>query len=177
MLNKSILIALASAALLFACSEDETSSTPAPTLAIKVNPTSIAQNGSFHVSLTVTNYTVREPTAEEEAAVEAGTFPSDSSVGHYHLYVDSTDMSPLDADGAELEKDEVLPCALESAIEPGEHKLIARLHGLDHKILLPEVTATAAITVTKGDCSATGNGSASGAGGGSPSGSGGAGGH
>ena len=163
MRNTSILLA-ASAAVLFACSKEETSSTPAPTLAMKVNPTTIVQNGSFHVSLTATNFTIKEPTAEEEAAIEAGTFPIDSSVGHYHLHVDSTETTPLDMDGAELEKDAVLPCALDSAIEPGEHTLIARLHTLDHKILLPEVTASAAITVTKGDCTAPGTGGAGGAG-------------
>jgi hypothetical protein len=150
------LTVLASASACSSKHEHDPQPGPPPTLKLTVTPTTIPQNTKFHVTVAVTNFTIAEHQHDDHV---------DPTVGHWHLYVDSTDTDPLEQDGAALEKDLVLPCALAKPIDPGAHKLIARLHFLDHKIVTPEVTSSVDVTVTKGTCM-------SGAGGGGTGGSG-----
>ncbi len=160
------LLALGTAAS--ACSSKSNDNAPAaapPTLTMTVTPTTIAQNGMFHVKIATTNFTIKDIGADAEKAIENGTAKADPTVGHYHIYLDSTDQTPIDEDGADVEKDETMPCALDNPVNPGAHKLIARLHYSTHKIVLPEVTSTVPVTVTAGKCMGTGGAGGAGAGG------------
>jgi hypothetical protein len=60
--------------------------------------------------------------------------------GHHHIYLDSFDTNPLSmSSDAEVE--------LTVTASVGPHRLIVRLHGLDHKIIEPQITDEAAITI------------------------------
>ena len=125
---------------------------PPPGVTITVKPTTVAQDGTVHLSIKTTNFTL-------ESDADSQTHAFDPAKGHYHVYLDSTETGPLTDDHA-AELDLVIPG--KTAV-PGPHKLILRLQYEDHKIVTPETTSTVAITVTPG--SASGTGGAGGAGG------------
>ncbi len=163
------LFAFASLALVCAASACSTKTEPnpvpgppPPTLAMTITPTTIAQLGKFHVKMAVTNFTIKDIGVAAEMAIESGKIAADPTVGHWHLYVDSTDTDPLEEDGTTLEKDLLLPCALAKPIDPGAHTLIGRLHFTSHKIVFPEVTSKVDVTVTKGTCTSGAGGGGSG---------------
>lgn len=64
------------------------------------------------------------------------------TVGHVHIYIDDLMTNPL-AQQTHPEGDFVIPADATA----GEHRLIARLHSADHKIIEPQVILEQPITV------------------------------
>lgn len=135
---------VALAYLALACGE-----TPAPTVALSLTPSTIASGGTTRADVTVTDFElVAEDTAHTHtlaSAHEAGgeEHEGDHEIvrsGHYHLYLDSLETNPI-------------AMATEPSVEltitasTGAHKVIARLHGIDHRIIEPQVTAEATLTI------------------------------
>src|ERR1051326_8939127 len=112
---KSLFACIAVAALGSACSK-KVDNGPPPTLTMTVTPTTITQNGKFHVKMAVANFTIKDIGAAAQKAIELGQAPNDPTVGHWHLYIDSTDADPIEEDGTALEKDEVRPCKIDTDI-------------------------------------------------------------
>ena len=84
---------------------------------------------------------------EEEEEEEVGSGASaDDNLGHVHIYFDSFDTNPIiQLEDGSPEGDGEIPA--DAAVGP--HVLIARLHGTDHLIIEPEVTAEADFEVTE----------------------------
>lgn len=118
--------------------------TPAPEITeFTVDPTEIPVGGQADVHVVVENFSLTEH-SEASTAHEDGGEHAEGEVqsGHVHVYLDDVESNPLvmmsGADGS---------LTIPSGTTTGPHVLIARLHGDDHLIVEPEVTAEVMIEV------------------------------
>jgi hypothetical protein len=129
-------------ALTAACGED-----PAPTVSAVVSPDTFVSGSTVTVTVTTTHFEIRDPagTSHQHLRVQAGDHEeheeSVANAGHYHVYLDSTEVNPLGMGSAST-----LDVVVDST--PGAHKLIIRLNDDSHAFLKPEVKAEVPITVT-----------------------------
>lgn len=79
---------------------------------------------------------------EHEGGVDPISADTGCTVGHVHVYLDDLMTEPL-AQITVASGDVVLP----AGIEPGEHRLINRLHDASHKIIEPQVVVEHPITI------------------------------
>lgn len=141
-LMRAHLVLLLSSGLALACGE-----TPAPTVAIALTPDRIASGGTTRADITVTDF---ELVAEEhshlsvaarghevEGEPDPSAFPR---TGHYHIYLDSFEVNPLVMGTAPSVELTVTASA-------GPHRVLVRLHGTDHRIIEPQITSEATLTI------------------------------
>ena len=128
-----------------ACGEE-----PAPTVSATVSPDTFVSGSTVTVTVTTTNFEVRDPagTSHQHLRVQAGEHDGHDgheesvvNAGHYHVYLDSTEINPLGMGYAPT-----LDVAVSGT--PGAHKLIIRLNDDSHAFLKPEVKAEVPITIT-----------------------------
>jgi hypothetical protein len=145
------LLALVSAA---ACGSD-----PSPTIAVTADRTSFTSGSTVTFTVTVTDFELRDPastahsghalraahdtsghglTPTHEAGADGEHYLTDG--GHYHVYLDSTDVNPI-----RMSWQPTLSMAVTASAGP--HRLIFRLNGDDHRFLVPEIKAEVAVTV------------------------------
>jgi hypothetical protein len=141
-------------ALVFGCSGND-EELPPPTIQVSVSPDTIASGDMVTVTVQVENFSL--PTdqdhdhdhleLEPSGALQAGASPAKHGddyhgprEGHYHLYLNDLMSNPL-VHAYEHEVSVVIEA------EPGQHEIIARLHGLDHRIIEPQITDSTPITV------------------------------
>lgn len=120
---------------------------PAPTVSLTVTPDRIASGGTTRADIAVTDF---ELAAEDHAHLfttsrgHEATGEEDSGdiprTGHYHIYLDSFDVNPL-VMGTTPSVD------LTVTASAGVHRLIVRLHGTDHRIIEPQITDEASLTI------------------------------
>jgi hypothetical protein len=132
----------------------------APTLRLSVSPETIAGGDMVTFEFTIENFTLAEHGHDEEGhlALDAD-FELRSEVepardgdhgdeaqyagpreGHVHVYVDDLMTNPI------LQTVELTPSVVLDAA-PGQHEIIARLHGTDHRIIEPQITDSVTINV------------------------------
>ena len=99
-----------------------------------ITPATVAAGGQVNAQLVVSNFLL----GHHDGGGHAHACPN----GHVHIYLDDLLTNPL-AMPDEASSTVTIPAGTPA----GEHQLIARLHGSDHKILKPEVSATAKIVV------------------------------
>jgi hypothetical protein len=135
---------------------------PPPTLSISLDPTTITEGGTTTLTVSVTNFELVDPGAGH--AHDGDDHHDEGGVaqqGHYHVYLDTTDENPLI-----MASTPSLVLAIDAA--PGDHSIIVRLNDNEHKIIQPEVRASAELVVEAGGMGGGGGagGSTAGAGGG-----------
>ena len=166
-MRHALALLVAGGLLLSACHDHPTEP---PTLDIRVEPTTVVSGDKVTISVTVTNIRLSdEPGSHTHGS---GHGDSDPSLGHVHVYLDTTDENPI----AQMT---VAETEVTIEADPGEHTLIGRLHGADHAIIKPEIRDNETITVQAGMGTGGAGGSSMGTGGagGSGMGTGGAGGN
>ncbi len=132
---------LAASTFVFACGD-----TPAPTVSISVSPDRFPNGGSTQVSVAVTDFELATEDGTHHSGAEShqeeGTETGGDIVrtGHYHIYLDSLDTNPL-----KMSSEASIQLTVTATV--GAHSLIVRLHGLDHRIIEPQITDEAAITL------------------------------
>ena len=136
-----------------------------PTLEISVDPTTVQRGGQVTLTVTVDNFTLRDPDSVESTPMaspqheDTGTTTAATS-GHYHVYIDSLEENPLRM-AWETEIDILLD------VDAGEHEVFVRLNDDTHRIVEPQVVDSVMVTVTDdGSGGAGGAGGSGGAGGG-----------
>jgi hypothetical protein len=111
-----------------------------PTLEVSGAPTTIVSGDEITVSVTTTNFELRDPEGhthedhgdpgEDDLEFRSG---GGSCGGHYHVYLDSFEVNPL-----------LMAWEEEQAVtvegDNGDHEIMVRLNGDDHKILDPDIT-------------------------------------
>jgi hypothetical protein len=111
-----------------------------------VSPDTFVSGSTVTVTVTTSNFEIQDPagTSHQHLRVQAGDHEdheeSVASAGHYHVYLDSTEVNPLGMGYAPT-----LDLVVTST--PGAHKLIIRLNDDSHAFLKPEVKAEVPITV------------------------------
>lgn len=121
---------------------------PAPTVSITVTPDRLSSGGTTRADISVTDF---ELAAEDHAHVRAQASGHEAEgehehtgdiprIGHYHIYLDSMETNPI-LMGHESSVE------LTVTASAGPHRLIVRLHNLDHTIIEPQITGEAAITI------------------------------
>ena len=158
--NRQIALAtlLASIAFVPACADDaddmggheHDTCTELPTITVSADPTTIASGDTVTVSVSVTNFELRDPEDhdhdEADELVPRGTAPPEDYEGpcggHFHVYLDNTDEgnNPL-AMGYEGTVDVMVEG------DAGVHTLIVRLNADDHSIIEPEIFDTVDIEI------------------------------
>jgi hypothetical protein len=134
---------LASSLVAASCTADEPEPC-SPTVMLSADPTTIASGDSVALTVTVTDFELEPPAADE--APDGGVFRHDGEGegagchGHYHVYLDDLMTNPLLQDHVET-------VSLPVTADPGTHELIVRLNDPEHKIIKPEVTDRVEITV------------------------------
>ncbi len=118
-----------------------------PTVSASVSPSTFSAGGITTVTVDVENFTLRNPshshnpsalTVAQHDHSDAAELTADG--GHYHIYLDSTDVNPLTMAWAKT-------TTITVDGSPGAHTLIIRLNADDHRFLVPEVKATVDITL------------------------------
>ena len=131
-----------------ACGDD-----PMPTVSATVSPSTFVSGSTITLTVTTTDFEIRDPAgaahqhlrvAEEGHGGHDDHSGHDShetaTAGHYHVYLDSTDVNPL-----RMGYEETIDLVVTAT--PGAHKLIIRLNDDSHAFLMPEVKTEVAITV------------------------------
>lgn len=143
------------------CAEADDPQDP-PALEISVTPDEIDAGDTVTVTIDVTDFELVEP-HEHGAAIDDPQFRSHTPghlpkqdvgseskpmgaaydgprEGMYHVYLDSTESQPLGMGHMET---------FEATVDAdsGEHEIIVRLHGADHKVITPEITDAVPLTV------------------------------
>lgn len=106
-----------------------------PTVSIVADPGSFTTGEQTVLTVTVTNFDLVDPTGSAPVEHDHSQSTADGLLtreGHYHVYLDSTDVNPL-----AMAWSPVLRLAVEA--EPGPHRLIVRLNANDHRFLQPEI--------------------------------------
>ncbi len=134
----SALLALALA--LAACGSD-----PAPTISVTATPTSLKSGEAVTLNIAVTDFELVDDagrsTSGLRAAHEGHEDTSETARrGHYHVYLDTTEENPL-------YMGHIAAPRVTVTASVGPHVLIVRLQDEAHRIITPEIKATAAITV------------------------------
>lgn len=113
-----------------------------PSVTASASPSSFAAGGMTTVSVAVQDFTLRSPDHAHSALTAAQHSADEVSAegGHYHIYLDSTEVNPL-----KMAWTTSTTIAVDAA--PGPHTLIIRLNADDHRFLVPEVKATVDITL------------------------------
>ncbi len=135
-----------------ACHDDHGSNCPTdpPTIdSFTVTPTSAPPGATLEGKVAVSHFELSGEPHQHTEGLRPGLEPQHDDEpaeecvgGHVHIYLDDLETNPLGMPtSAEFTFD------LPSDAVAGAHTLIARLHTRDHKILEPQVTAEAAITV------------------------------
>lgn len=117
-----------------------------PTVTASASPASFGSGQSTTLTVEVDAFELRDPAAAHTLTGADTHQQSDSEGGvtadggHYHVYLDSTDVNPLKmAWTPSLE--------LTVTATPGAHTLIIRLNADDHRFLVPEIKSTIDITI------------------------------
>lgn len=124
-----------------------------PTVSATVSPSTFVSGSTVTVTVTTTDFEIRNPAGAAHQHLRAAQHDHSDhdnhddhdshevvTEGHYHVYLDSTDVNPLGM-GYEETIDIVVTAT------PGAHKLIIRLNDDSHAFLQPEVKTEVAITV------------------------------
>lgn len=106
---------------------------------IAINPTHARAGETITMTLEVSGL---ELTYGIQAHALRTTHGEETQGGHIHVYFDSVDVNPLVQTGSTT-----IPLIVPVGASSGAHTLIARLHGGDHTILVPEVRAEVPLTV------------------------------
>ncbi|MCB9648080.1 MAG: hypothetical protein H6730_15930 [Deltaproteobacteria bacterium] len=114
-----------------------------PSVSVTADKSSLASGDTVTLTVTVENFELRAPAQALRAAhgdeeQTAGEVTSDG--GHYHVYLDSTDVNPLTMAWTPTVNVTV-------TASTGPHQLIVRLNADDHRFLVPEVKAHVDLTV------------------------------
>lgn len=124
---------LTSIPLLAAC-EEEPAEKCEPVLTVVATPPLISSGDMMMAQVDARDFTLVAPDEDPEEEFD------ENCVGHYRVYLGSTDSSPI------LESDiEETTFAVEG--DPGDYDLIFRLHGPDGVPIIPEVRDTIEITI------------------------------
>ncbi|MEE2904403.1 MAG: hypothetical protein VYC39_18885 [Myxococcota bacterium] len=123
---------------------------PVPTVSASVSPSTFVSGSTLTLTVTTTDFDIRNPAlaghqhlrvaSADDHDHDHGGNENLSNAGHYHVYLDSTDVNPL-TQGYDSEIQFVVTTS------PGPHKLIVRLNDDSHAFLKPDVTASVDITV------------------------------
>lgn len=145
------LLALVSAV---ACGSD-----PTPTITVTADRTTFTSGSTVTFTVSVTDFELRDPastahsghalraahdtsghglTPTHEAGADGEHYVTDG--GHYHVYLDSTEVNPIRMGWMST-------LSLPITATAGPHTLIFRLNGDDHRFLVPEVKTSVAVTV------------------------------
>jgi len=132
-----------------ACGEDH----PAPTVSATVTPQTFVSGSTVTLSVMTTHFDIRNPAngghqhGLRAAAGDHEDHDHDDhghveypTAGHYHVYLDSTEVNPL-VMGYENSIDFLVTATA------GPHKLIIRLNEDSHAFLVPEIKTEVSITV------------------------------
>ncbi len=116
-----------------------------PMVSASVSPSTFSAGGITTVTVDVENFALRSPSHSHSALTVAPHDHSDAAEltadgGHYHIYLDSTDVNPI-----KMAWSKTTTIAVDGS--PGAHTLIVRLNADDHRFLVPEVKATVDITL------------------------------
>lgn len=128
-----------------------------PTISISASPTTLASGQTTTLTVSVENFELRDPGSHQHGLTTAQTHDHGDDhgddhahgddaedylpdAGHYHVYLDSTEVNPMMMAWRETVELTVTASA-------GPHRLIVRLNGDDHRFLRPEVKAHIDITV------------------------------
>lgn len=135
-----------------ACHDEHDSDCPteAPTIdSFAVTPDSAAPGTTLTGTVAVSHFELSGEPHQHTEALRPGLEPQDEDApaeecvgGHVHIYLDDLETNPLG-----MPTTPEFTFDLPSDAMPGAHTLIARLHTRDHKILEPQVTAEAAVTI------------------------------
>jgi hypothetical protein len=130
--------------------DDHAEETPPPNIDISISPATIEQGGTLTLTVETTNFELVDVSGEHHDALKSspqseghgdgGAVPR----GHYHVYVDSTDETPILMSGAHT-----VDLVIDATV--GSHELIVRLQDLSHRIIEPEVLDSAPFSVTAGN--------------------------
>ncbi len=134
------------------------SSEPPAVVSVSVTP-SVAAGDDATITIAVDHFELRPPSdhmasglrpADEGAGdAEAGDYPDG---GHYHVYLDSTEVNPLMINCPEHCKHPAWQTMVRARIPAhataGEHKLIVRLNNDGHAALVPHIENETTFTVT-----------------------------
>lgn len=134
--------ALAALALTLGCTGSEGEELPPEIVSFEIDPATVVAGGEVTSHIEVANFEMSGHHEGDHHARVAHDGEHHGAKGHVHIYLDDLMSNPL---LMQVEHEEVLQIPLET--EPGAHTLIARLHGDDHKILEPQVTAAFDIDV------------------------------
>jgi hypothetical protein len=143
--------------LVLGCNGNDDEDLPPPTIQISVTPSTIASGDMVTIDVQVQNFTLsdghdhdhdhdnleREPASGLQADGTPrghGETWDGPREGHYHVYLNDFMTNPL----AHAYEHQI---TLTIEAEPGEHELLARLHSLDHRIIMPEITDSTPLTV------------------------------
>ena len=126
-----------------ACGGDD-----APTVMVSASKTTLTSGDMTTLTVTVTNFELRDPTAHAHALTVADTGHEHEATGeevtsdggHYHVYLDRTDVNPL-----KMAWTPTVDVTVTASV--GAHRLIVRLNADDHRFLVPEVEDHVEITV------------------------------
>lgn len=114
-----------------------------PTISVEGDPTTIASGDDVTLTISVENFTLIDPEdAHMHGDIEGTEFRAYDGVceGHYHVYLDDLMTDPI------LQAwDEEVTVTVDA--DPGDHELIVRLNGSDHKFIQPEIKDSVTITV------------------------------
>jgi hypothetical protein len=119
-----------------------------PTIAVTASKTTLASGDTVTLTVTTTNFELRAPPAQalrvadgdhEHSGTTGDALTADG--GHYHVYLDSTDVNPL-----KMAWIPTVDITVTTSVA-GDHELIVRLNADDHRYLVPEVKAHVDITV------------------------------
>ena len=125
-----------------------------PTVSATLTPTTFASGSTVTLNVETTDFEIRNPAdvGHQHLRVASGDDHNHdhghdhggdeltANAGHYHVYLDSTDVNPI-TQGYKPEIQFVVTAT------PGAHKLIIRLNDDSHAYLKPEVRAEIDITV------------------------------
>ena len=146
-----MLTALTMCIVLAGCGDDDDGDdAPAPTLDVVATPTTVAAGGTMSLAVTVTDFEFtgdHDPHGHSKPVRnhEEGHAYSGPRTGHFHVYLDNLEAGtePL-LQGTSAPVDIVIPADTGA----GQHTLMVRLHGPDHKIITPEIVDTVPFTVS-----------------------------
>jgi hypothetical protein len=133
-------------------------SPPPEITTVTVTPGEVPQGGEATLIVSVANFELRDPAthmhsglrpAHDEGEGNEGEYPDG---GHFHVYLDSTDVNPLNVDCPDYCNhaafNQTVRVTIPLDVQPGTHQLIVRLNNDGHLTLKPAIQGEASLLVT-----------------------------